>query len=66
MREKSADSSGVWHCQDLAVFAALRVNQHQYCINGRTMTWTDFLTELAPEPDNALRVWLILNHRTAS
>jgi hypothetical protein len=29
-------------------------------IDGRTMTWAEFLDELAPGPDNPLRTYLTL------
>ena len=55
---------------DLAIDAArhsiyntlrpLEAHQHGWMIDGRTMTWTEFLDELAPGLDNPLRTYLTL------
>lgn len=37
--------------------------QHRYMINGRTMTFDQWLDELAPGEDNSLRSFLILKYR---
>jgi hypothetical protein len=41
----------------------LRDNQHAWMIDGRTMTWTDFLDELAPGEHNPMRSFLILKYK---
>ena len=43
--------------------AAMQKNQHRYMINGVTMTWTQFLDELAPGDDNPMRTFLILKYK---
>ncbi len=37
--------------------------KHRYMINGRTMTWEEFLDELAPGEDNPMRTFLILKYK---
>ena len=37
--------------------------QHHWMINGRTMTFDQWLDELAPGEDNALRTFLILKYK---
>ena len=43
--------------------AGLAGQQHRYMINGRTMTWDEFLDELAPGEDNPMRTFLILKYK---
>ena len=43
--------------------AALQKNQHRYMINCRTMTWDQFLDELAPGDDNPMRSFLTLKYK---
>lgn len=43
--------------------AALERNQHRYMINGKTMTWDQFLDELAPGDDNPMRSFLTLKYK---
>ena len=43
--------------------AGLAGQQHQWMINGRTMTWDQWLDELAPGEDNSLRTFLILKYK---
>ena len=42
--------------------AAMRKNQHRWMINGRTMTWHEFLDEMAPGEDNPQRTFLTLKY----
>jgi hypothetical protein len=49
--------------QAQAYNAALQKNQHRYMINGKTMTWDQFLDELAPGDDNPMRTFLILKYK---
>ena len=49
--------------QSQAYNAAMQKNQHRYMINGVTMTWTQFLDELAPGDDNPMRTFLILKYK---
>ncbi len=37
--------------------------QHRWMIDGRTMTWDEWLDELAPGEDNSLRTFLILKYK---
>ena len=41
----------------------LEAHQHGWMINGVTMTWADFLDELAPGLDNPLRTFLTLKYQ---
>jgi hypothetical protein len=41
---------------------AMRKNQHRWMINGRTMTWQEFLDEMAPGDDNPQRTFLMLKY----
>jgi hypothetical protein len=41
----------------------LEAHQHGWMVNGRTMTWADFLDELAPGEDNPLRTFLTLKYQ---
>jgi len=41
---------------------AMRKNQHRWMINGRTMTWQQFLDEMAPGDDNPQRTFLMLKY----
>ena len=43
--------------------AAMMRNQHRYMINGRTMTWDEWLDELAPGDDNPQRTFLTLKYK---
>lgn len=49
--------------QSQAYNAAMQQRQHRYMINGRTMTWDQFLDELAPGDDNPMRTFLILKYK---
>lgn len=49
--------------QAQAYNAALQKPQHRYMINGKTMTWDQFLEELAPGDDNPMRTFLILKYK---
>lgn len=40
----------------------LRQNQHTWMIDGRTMTFRDFLDEIAPGDDNPQRTFLTLKY----
>ena len=37
--------------------------QHRYMINGRTMSFSDWVDELAPGEDNPMRTFLILKYK---
>lgn len=37
--------------------------QHKYMINGKTMNFEQFLDELCPDPDSAMRTFLILKYK---
>lgn len=43
--------------------ASLNQQRHEWMINGRTMTWTEWLDELAPGEDNPMRTFLTLKYR---
>ena len=43
--------------------AVLEKKQHRYMINGKTMTWDEFLDELAPGDDNPMRSFLTLKYK---
>ena len=49
--------------QQAAFNAAMTAQQHQWMINGRTMTFDDFLDEVAPGDDNPMRTFLILKYK---
>jgi len=49
--------------QQAAFNAAMSARQHQYMINGRTMTFDDFLDEVAPGDDNPMRTFLTLKYK---
>jgi hypothetical protein len=40
----------------------LKQHQHGFMIDGRTMTFRDFLDELAPGDDNPMRTFLTLKY----
>ena len=43
--------------------ALMAQNQHQWMINGRTMTFDDFLDEICPDQDDPHRTWLTLKYQ---
>lgn len=47
----------------LLMSSQLAQQQHRFMINGRTMTFDQWLDELAPGEDNSLRTFLILKYR---
>jgi hypothetical protein len=49
--------------QQAAYNAAMSARQHLFMINGRTMTFDDFLDEVAPGDDNPQRTFLILKYK---
>jgi len=49
--------------QQAAYNSALSARQHQYMINGRSMTFDEFLDEVAPGDDNPQRTFLILKYK---
>jgi len=51
------------HAQaSLAYTTAMKQNQHRWMIDGRTMTFRDFLDEIAPGEDNPQRTFLTLKY----
>ena len=43
--------------------AQLAQKQHQWMVAGRTMTFDEFLDEVAPGADNSMRTFLILKYQ---
>lgn len=41
----------------------LYAHQHTWMVNGKTMTFEQFLDEICPDPDDAMRTLLILKYR---
>lgn len=51
------------HYNQILMQSQMAQQQHRYMINGRTMTWDEFLDELAPGDDNPMRTFLILKYK---
>ena len=49
--------------QQAAYNSALSARQHRFMIDGRTMSFDDFLDEIAPGDDNPMRTFLILKYK---
>lgn len=49
--------------QQAAYNSMLNQRQHRYMINGRTMTFEQWLDELAPGEDNPMRTFLTLKYQ---
>jgi hypothetical protein len=49
--------------QQAAYNSALSARQHRFMIDGRTMSFDDFLDEVAPGDDNPQRTFLILKYK---
>ena len=49
--------------QQAAQNQALRQRQHEWTVNGVSMTFQQFLDEIAPGDDNPLRSFLILKYK---
>ena len=49
--------------QQSAYNQALRQRQHEWTVNGVSMTFQQFLDEIAPGDDNPLRSFLILKYK---
>ena len=69
-QQASNSHSASWLAQQQAVQYnqarmqnAIMQKQHRYMINGRTMTFEDWLDELAPGEDNPMRTFLILKYK---
>lgn len=43
--------------------AAMQRRQHRWMVNGVTMTFDEFLDEMAPGEDNPMRTFLILKYK---
>lgn len=43
--------------------AAMAQQQHQWMVNGRTMTFDEFLDEVCPDPDDPHRTYLTLKYK---
>lgn len=45
------------------MLGGLAQQRHEWMINGRTMSWSEWLDELAPGEDNPMRTFLTLKYR---
>ncbi len=51
--------------QGLLMQSQMAQQQHRFMIDGRTMTFNQWLDELAPGEDNSLRTFLILKYQNS-
>lgn len=49
--------------QQLGAWQSLAQQRHEWMINGRTMTFEDFLDEICPDPDDPQRTYLTLKYK---
>jgi hypothetical protein len=62
---------GSWHpllasttaANQQAMLAAMEENRHQFMLDGRTMTFREFLDEVAPDQDSPMRTFLTLKYQ---
>lgn len=47
----------------IAQLGQLSAHQHTWMVNGKTMTFEQFLDEICPDPDDSMRTLLILKYR---
>jgi len=45
-----------------AMLAAMEENRHRFMLDGRSMTFAEFLDEVAPGMDNPMRTFLTLKY----
>ena len=45
------------------MLAAMEENRHQFMLDGRTMTFQEFLDEVAPDLDSPMRTFLTLKYQ---
>lgn len=58
-----AQQTAAWNASVAGLGQALQQAQHQWMINGKTMTFDQFLDELCPDPEDSMRSLLILKYR---
>lgn len=58
-----AQQTAAWNAAVSKLGQPMQSAQHRYMINGKTMTFDQFLDELCPESDDPMRTFLILKYK---
>lgn len=58
-----AQQAAAWNAAVSGLGQSMQSAQHRYMINGKTMTFDQFLDELCPESDDPMRTFLILKYK---